>query len=225
MVKERYSRNIGALTEEESEKLHAKSVCVVGCGGIGGYVIEHLSRIGVGSLTVVDGDNFVLSNLNRQLLSSEDTIGESKVYAAFEHINRVNSEIMVNAVPSYINEENVDSILKNHDIVIDALDNVPARRMLNESCSRLGIPLVHGAISGWCAQISVIMPGSQTLDSIYPCDPPKENPPSSLSFTPALAASIQAAEAIKLLLDKEAALQNKLLIVDLMTQEYRTIVL
>ncbi len=222
MTKERYSRNLGALTQSELDALRMKRACIVGCGGIGGYVIELLARIGIGVLTIVDGDSFAVSNLNRQLLSTEALIGESKVKAAFERVRAINSESQVNSVPSYLTAENADSILSGHDIVIDALDNVPDRRILADSCGRLGLPLVHGAISGWCAQVTVIMPEAGSFGRIYPSES-KKSKPSCLSFTPALAASIQAAEAVKVLLNKGTPLRSRLLIVDLMTQEYNVV--
>ena len=191
---------------------------------MGGYVIELLARIGIGTLTVVDGDVFALSNLNRQLLSTEALIGESKVKAALERVHAVNSEVKLSCVPFFLTEENADGLIEGHDLVVDALDNIPSRRILAESCDRLGLPLVHGAISGWCAQVAVIMPGSGAFDRIYPADA-KKRKPSSLSFTPALAASIQTAEAIKLLLNKGLPLKSRLLIADLLTQEYTSVVI
>jgi len=221
-MEERYSRNLGALTETEADRLRTKSVCVIGCGGLGGYIIELLARLGIGSLTVVDGDSFALSNLNRQLLSTEALIGKIKVRAAFDRVREINSGVSVFTVPTYLTQANADSILKGHDVVIDALDNISSRRILAESCGRLGLTLVHGAISGWCAQVAVIAPNSGALDSIYPVDLP-EKKPSSLSFTPALTASIQVAEAVKVLIGREVPLQSRLLVIDLLTQEYNTI--
>lgn len=220
----RYSRSLGALTQDEIDTLYKKSACVVGCGGLGGYVIELLARLGIGALTVVDGDSFVLSNLNRQLLSSEALIGKSKAEAAFERVRAINSEVRVNTIPMYLTEENADSILQGHDLVIDALDNVSSRRILADSCGRLGLPLVHGAISGWCAQITVIAPSSKAFDRIYPAETAAKQA-SSLSFTPALCASIQTAEAVKILIGREVSLQSRLLIVDLLTQEYNTVII
>ncbi|MFB0920861.1 MAG: HesA/MoeB/ThiF family protein [Oscillospiraceae bacterium] len=224
MIEGRYSRNLGALTQSEMDSLRLKRVCIVGCGGLGGYVIELLARIGIGALTVVDGDSFALSNLNRQLLSTEALIGKGKAEAAFERVHGINSEVPVRSVPLYLTEENADSILDGHDIVIDALDNISSRRILANSCGRLSLPLVHGAISGWCAQVTVIAPNSGVFDRVYPAEPPVKRT-SSLSFTPALAASIQAAEAVKLLIGREASLQSRLLIVDMLTQEYNTVIL
>lgn len=224
-MEERYSKNLGAISEEEIADLHTKRVCVIGCGGLGGYVIELLARIGIGTLTAVDGDSFVISNLNRQLLSSEELIGENKALAAMDRISRINSELVFNAFPCFVTEENAESIIKNHDIVVDALDGIPARRIVAENCDRLGIPLVHGAIDGWCAQISVIFPHSHTFEKIYPAGSVYNKQPSALSFTPALAASIQAAETIKVLLGREVTLQSRLLLVDILTHDYSTVVL
>ncbi|NCC66823.1 MAG: HesA/MoeB/ThiF family protein [Clostridia bacterium] len=222
-MEERYSRNIGAISKVEIAALHTKRACVIGCGGLGGYVIELLSRVGIGFLTAVDGDAFVLSNLNRQLLSSEESLGQNKALAAMDRIALINSETVFNAIPCFVTEENAESIIQNHDIVIDALDNIPARRIVAENCDRLGIPLVHGAIDGWCAQISVIFPHSQTFEKIYPAKLINNKQPSALSFTPALAASIQAAETVKVLLGRPVTLQSRLLIADMLTQEYSTV--
>lgn len=220
-MEERFTRNLGALTELEIEHLNSKRVCVVGCGGLGGYAIEFLARIGIGGLTVVDGDRFVLSNLNRQLLSSEDNLGQSKALAAYDRVRSVNSAVQVNAITAFLTKESAALILKNHDIVIDALDNITSRRILAYACSELGIPLVHGAISGWCAQIAVIAPNTRALDRIYSGENTIQVP-SSLSFTPALAASIQVSEAVKILVGRETSLKSKILIVNLLTQEYNT---
>ncbi len=218
-MEDRFSRNLGALTELEIELLHNKRVCVVGCGGLGGYAIELLARIGIGGLTVVDGDHFVLSNLNRQLLSSEHNLGQSKALAACDRVRNINSAVQIDAISSFLTEECAVQILKDHDIAIDALDNISSRRILANACSELGIPLIHGAISGWCAQIAVILPNTQALDRIYSGES-AVRVPSSLSFTPALAACIQVSEAVKILIGREASLENKVLIVNLLTQEY-----
>lgn len=222
MIDERYSKNLGALTAEEIETLRRKRVCVLGCGGLGGYAIELLARLGIGSLTVVDGDSFAVSNLNRQLLSTAETLGKSKALAAAERVTLVNPDVKANAVSAFITKGNADSIIENHDLVIDALDSVFARKVAGDSCDRLGIPMVHGAISGWCAQIAVIPPNSGVLNKIYPSDSVKEAV-SCLSFTPALASSVQIAEAAKVLLSKGNTLESRLLIVDLLTQEYNVI--
>ena len=224
-MEERYVRSLGALTEDELAQLRTKRVCVLGCGGLGGYAVELLARLGVGALTVVDGDFFVPSNLNRQLLAVEQNLGAGKAQIAAERVHSINPGVRVTVVPRYLTEENVGEVLCGHDLVVDALDSIAARRIAAMGCDRLGMPLVHGAISGWSAQVAVILPGTGALDKIYPANAGETSPPSSLSFTPALAAAVQAAEAVKLLVHREAVLQSRLLLVDLLSLEFTTVVL
>lgn len=219
---DRYERNLTALTAEESALLHTKKVCVIGCGGLGGYILEMLARIGVGHITCVDGDVFEVNNLNRQILSTESLIGTSKALAAKKRLEEINSQVSVNAVKAFLDKDNCISILQGHHLVIDALDNIPARLILSKGCDTLGIPLVYGAIIGWFAQISVIQPNSGTIKKIYP-DNTVIRDKTSLSFTPPLCASIQVSEAIKLLIGRESTLSGKLLFVDLLTQDYELI--
>lgn len=218
----RYDRNIGTITIEEQELLKTKSVCVVGCGGLGGGVIENLTRMGVGELTVVDGDSFDESNLNRQILSNEENLGKSKALEAIEQMSLINSEITLIAIEDLLNTENAGSIIDGCDVVVDALDNTEARLALENACEIEGIPLVHGAIGGWNGQVGVVMPGSKILHQIYDGglqDSTSTNP----SFTPAVVSAMQAAETIKLLLGREDALKNRLLMIDLMDHEYEVI--
>jgi len=221
-MKDRYNRNMNMLSPEENESLRSFKVCVIGCGGLGGYVIELLGRLGMGTITAVDGDVFDLTNLNRQLLSTEEGIGKSKAFAAEERMKKVNSDVMVHPIQAFVTEENCDEIISGHDIVMDALDNMTARRLLEEHCEKQTVPLIHGAIAGWYGQVSTIMPGDGTLQKIYP---PNENKGAETelgnpSFSPALVASIQVAEALKVLLKRGELLQNKLLTIDLLNHEY-----
>lgn len=217
-MKERYSRNLGALSEEEQQKLQKKSVCIVGCGGLGGYILEQFLRIGIGRITVIDGDCFEESNLNRQLLSNEHVIGCSKASAAYRRAKEINGDVVVTAVSEFLTEENAESLLADHDIVIDAVDNIAARKIMGRICGELGIPLIYGAIKGWYAQISLIMPGSEMLNILYQ-DHVRLTDKSSLPFTPAVCASFQTAEAVKYLCGRECVLANKILYVDLISME------
>ena len=131
----RYARNIPALTEAECQLLCQKKVLVVGCGGLGGHIIDQLARIGVGSLRVVDGDVFEASNLNRQLLSSVPLLGISKARAAAEHIARVNPKIIADPVECFLTEDNVKDLIGDCDAVMDALDNIASRKILASACA------------------------------------------------------------------------------------------
>ncbi len=222
MISERYRRNMNMMSEDEVERLAGFSVCVVGCGGLGGHVIELLGRLGIGSLTVVDGDVFDVTNLNRQLLSDESLIGSSKAMAAVARMAAVNSDVHVTPVQEFMTEANCVEIIRGHDAVVDALDDMKPRRILEAGCAAQGIPLIHGAIGGWYAQICTIMPGDGVFSKIYPEGTGKgiEAELGNPSFTPALTASIQVSEVLKVLLGRGDILRNKLLTIDLLNNEY-----
>lgn len=217
----RYERNIPALSEEECGILQGKRVLVVGCGGLGGHLIDMLARIGVGSLRVVDGDVFEPSNLNRQLLSEVPLLGVSKAKAAAAKVSRVNPEISVEAVDSFLTEKNVKETLLFCDAVLDGLDNIESRRILAKECERAGIPYIYGAVSGWVAQAAISMPGDHLVETLYPEGSALKNK-SVLSFTPALCASMQVALCVKLLTGRQVE-TGKLYYCDLLNQEFESI--
>ena len=220
-MKTRYERNIPALTEAECEALRRKRVLVVGCGGLGGHLIEMLARIGIGALRVVDGDVFEPSNLNRQMLSEVPTLGLSKAKAAATRINRVNPEVEVEAVTENMTEVNVHELLQGCDAVLDGLDNIESRRVLASACTRAGIPYIYGAVNGWVAQAAISMPGDHLVDILYPKDVVIKNK-SVLSFTPALCASVQVSLCVKLLVGR-AVETGTVCYFDLLNQEFETI--
>jgi Dinucleotide-utilizing enzymes involved in molybdopterin and thiamine biosynthesis family 2 len=163
----RYDRNMNMLSKEENEKLKDFRVCVLGCGGLGGYAIEMLGRLGIGYITAVDKDVFEETNLNRQILSDMNSLGKSKALMAVERMKLVNPEVFVNAIVDEFNFENGKDIIKGHDIVIDALDNIEGKLTLQDICEELGIPFVHGAIAGWYGQVTTVFPGDKTLKFLY----------------------------------------------------------
>ena len=220
-MKARYERNVPALTEAECEALRRKRVLVVGCGGLGGHLIEMLARIGIGALRVVDGDVFEPSNLNRQLLSEVPTLGLSKAKAAAARINRVNPEVEVEAVTENMTEVNVHELLQGCDAVLDGLDNIESRRVLASACTRAGIPYIYGAVNGWVAQAAISMPGDHLVQGLYPEGAVLKNK-SVLSFTPALCASMQVALCVKLLTCRPVE-TGMLYYFDLLNQEFETI--
>lgn len=221
----RYDRNGSTVTPDERVMLKKKSVCVAGCGGLGGGVIEGLVRIGVGNVTVVDGDVFDATNLNRQVLSNEQNMGASKAAEAEAQMKLINSEVKVTPIAKFIGEENAREIIAGHDVVIDALDNANARKILERACQEEEIPLVHGAIAGWNGQVAVIMPGNSLLAVIYEGIEEKgeETETGNPSFTPAAISAMEVAETIKLLLGKKVVLKNRLLMVDLLEHRYEII--
>lgn len=222
---ERYERNMLTFTKEENDKFKDSKVCVVGCGGIGGYVIEMLARLGIGTITAVDGDVFQESNLNRQILSDELSIGMSKAKKAEERIKTVNSTVKVNSICEFLTVENGSSIISGNQIVVDALDNVKSRFLLQQICEDLNIPLVHGAIGGWFGQVTTIFPGDRTLNFLYTDlnNSGLEKELGTPSFTPAIIASIQSVETAKVLISRGDLLRKKILLVNLLEQKYEII--
>lgn len=217
----RYARNIPALTEEECLILRNKRVLVVGCGGLGGHIIDQLARIGIGFLRVADGDVFEPSNLNRQLLSRIPLLGVSKAKAAAEHISKINPDIEAEAIEDFMTSQNVHVLTAGCDIVIDALDNIPSRRLLAAACAEDGLPYIYGAIQGWVAQAGISMPGDNLIGKLFPQEVEIQDK-SVLSFTPALCASIQVSLCVKLLLGRPVD-TGTIYYFDLLNYEFETI--
>lgn len=211
---QRYERNRSTISPAEQERLRAAHVLVLGCGGLGGYVIEFLSRIGVGHLRVVDGDVFCPSNLNRQLFSTEQNLGVNKARVAAERVHAINSGVAVEAVEAFADETNLPALLEGQDLVVDALDTAPARLLAARLAGEKGIPMVHGAICGWSARVHTLLPGDEIMEflcgggsAMYAAG--------NLPFTASLCASIEAAEAVKLLLHRGTAADKRLIEIDL----------
>ena len=213
----RYERNAPAITTAEQDILAAKRALVAGCGGLGGYIIEFLGRVGVGHITAVDGDIFTASNLNRQLLSTEKTLGRPKPECAAKRMAAVNPEIAVTPVCEYITEENAAALIAGHDIAVDALDNGRTRILLSAAAGNAGIPFVSGAIGGWYGRVIVLYPG-ENADFLWKGEQPQSA--GNLCFTAGHVASIQAAEAVKALLGRPGQIRGKLLEIDILNASW-----
>lgn len=220
-MESRYIRNIPALSEAECALLRTKKVSVIGCGGLGGHLIDQLARIGIGAIRAVDGDVFEPSNLNRQLLSEVPLLGVSKAKAAAERVSRVNPEISVEAVEEYMSEANVNRLILNCDAVLDALDNIQSRKILAAACAKANIPYIYGAIQGWIAQAAISMPDDHLIETLYP-EGTVLTDKSVLSFTPALCASMQTSLCVKLLTERPVE-TGIIYYFDLLNQEFETI--
>ena len=217
----RYDRNKMALAPKECAALAGKRIVVVGCGGLGGAVIEALARIGVGHVRVIDGDVFEESNLNRQLLCTEAALGREKALVAAERIAAINSEVQAEPIVSYLDEGNAAELLSDADCVVDCLDNLEARFWMAHACQNLGLPLVYGAIAGWFGQVCTVYPGDPSFVSIYgePFESGGESQHKKLGnlpFTAYSIAAVQSAEAVKVVLDRPGQIRNRLLMIDLL---------
>lgn len=219
---QRYQRNKNTINEDEQQILQQSHIAIIGCGGLGGYIAEFLCRIGIGTLSLVDFDVIDESNLNRQIISNSQNIGQKKVFILKNRCELINPEIKINAFEEKFNEENAQGILKNCNLAVDALDSIKSRKLLQKSCQNLNIPFVHGAIAGFFGQVCSIFPEDKTLDLIYPNEEMNtlEKELGNPSFTPACIASFQSAEVIKILLNKGDLLRNKMLFINLLNHEY-----
>jgi len=192
MPEKRHIKNIPAITADEQTLLGQKTVAIVGCGGLGGYLAEFMGRLGVGSLRLVDGDCFEESNLNRQLYAEMPLLGQNKTASAARRLQRIHPEIRVQAHDVFLTAENAAALLAGCDVVLDGLDSVSARRVLSDACDELGIPCVWGGVNGWTAQAALGLPGDGLVHRLYPEAAPTPDE-TVLSFTPALCAAVQSA--------------------------------
>ncbi len=161
------SRQMGVVTRSEQERLKDAKITIIGCGGIGGATTEMLVRMGVGNLRIIDKDSFDVSNINRQLMSSFYSVGKSKVNTTYETLKSINPFTNIEAIEEKVMEDNALKIIKDSDIVIDALDNLITRVIISRCTRELDIPFIHGAIHGTMGQISVFTNKTPAYEEIF----------------------------------------------------------
>lgn len=228
IVPERYCRNQNSLSCRQQISLLTSRVAVIGQGGLGGMVTEILTRIGVGSLVLVDGDSFEESNLNRQLLSTVDVLGDNKAETGKSRAGLINPAVEVEAVTDFLTAENAQAILSGADLAVDCLDSIAARFVLEDACRQRRIPLVSAAIGGAAGQALVIFPGDSGLRAIYGSpdtapDKGLETRLGTLPYTAVFMAAVECAEAVSLLCRKSAVLRNTLLVADIEEKSFQKI--
>lgn len=214
----RYHRNLGTIGWEGQLALLHSAVGIAGLGGLGGYVLEGLARMGVGRIIAVDRDCFEDSNLNRQMLCTEDDLGLLKTVAAAKRVRRVNSQVEIITYAVTIGESDLASLFQGADVIVDALDTVPARLTLEDVARRLGAPLVHGAIAGFCAQVMTIFPGDPGLKMVFggrgAVERGAETVLGNPAATPMLCAALQIQEVVKVITGIGQPIRNRLLYFD-----------
>lgn len=189
-------------------------VFIAGLGGLGGYLLEHMLRLGPGFIRAADGDVFDETNLDRQLLSAPSQLGRPKAEAAAERAKLVAPGLDFEAVSEFLDGENCLRLLRGCAMALDGLDNAESRLVLERGCAEVGIPLVHGAASGLCFEAGVVPPGSGMLARLYP---PGRQAMDRMARGPAVAAcaAIQCAQAEQILRGERPTLWGKLLTADL----------
>ncbi|MBW2049721.1 MAG: HesA/MoeB/ThiF family protein [Deltaproteobacteria bacterium] len=218
----RYIRNRDTVSPEEQHRLAMSRVAVVGVGGLGGQVILLLARIGVGRIVVVDYDRFDETNLNRQALSSMGSIGKSKAEEAVRVVGSINPGVIVNPREVKIDPSNAVELLKGSDVVVDALDNIPARFVVEDAARSLGIPMVHGALAGLEGQLMTVFPEDPGIKRLYgtvPGEVDKSKSPEAIlgvpTLMPSFIATLQATEVVKIILGRGRLLRDVMVHVDL----------
>ncbi len=214
----RYCRNLGTVGWEGQIALLQSTVGIVGVGGLGGWIVEGLARMGIGRLILVDGDVFQGDNLNRQAFCTECNLGQPKVEAARERVAQVNAAVRVLAHQVRVDAAQMLAMLREADVIVDALDALPARLALQRAAQELSVPLVHGAIAGFVGQVMTILPGDPGIVGLYGDRPVPEqgieaqwgNP----AATPMMIAAWQIQEVVKLLTGRGEPLSRRMLFMD-----------
>jgi adenylyltransferase/sulfurtransferase len=225
----RYSRHLlmPQIGEAGQRRLRNARVCVVGAGGLGAPVLLYLAAAGVGRLGIVDDDRVDASNLQRQVIHGTADVGRLKVDSALESVHRIDPSLDVVVHPVRLSVANVDEVLVDYDLVIDGTDNFPTRYLINDSCVRLGLPLVWGSIFQFDAQVSVFWGrppvGSGVspvqLRDLFPSPPPAGSVPSCaeggvLGALCGQVGAVMATEAVKVITGAGSALLGRVLVLD-----------
>lgn len=220
IVPRRYLRNMGTIGLVGQIKLLQATVAVVGAGGLGGTIIELLARQGVGHLIIIDDDRFTEQNLNRQIMSSEENLGEYKVTVAAKRVGEINSATTVTTFRERLTRENAQRLLGGAQVAADGLDNLPSRLEVEQACCQLSIPYIYAAIAGFGGQLMTIFPEDVGLSSLY--GPPSNtmpeqgieaeigNPPATV----AMIAALQVQEVVKIITGVGTPVRNHILMVD-----------
>ena len=226
----RYSRHIimPQVGSRGQRKLMEAKVLIVGAGGLGSPVAVYLALAGIGTIGIVDFDTVDVSNLQRQILHHESDVGRPKVESARDTLASYNRDVKVVAHEAPLTSENAMEIISQYDIVINGADNFPARYLVNDATYLSGKPLVDGSILLFDGQASVFLPGKGCYRCLFPSPPPPGAVPSCaeagvLGALPGLVGTVQVVETIKLILGIGESLAGRLLIVDTLGMEFRTV--
>jgi molybdopterin/thiamine biosynthesis adenylyltransferase len=228
---QRYSRHllIPEVGETGQQKLLNSKVLLIGAGGLGSPAAYYLASAGVGTLGIVDSDVVDLTNLQRQILHTTDRIGESKVSSAKRTLEALNPDVKIVGYEERLSAANIDRIIAGYDVVIDGADNFPTRYLLNDASVKHRIPVVHGSIYRFEGQVTVFKPfEGPCYRCLFPEPPPPELAPSCaeagvLGVLPGVIGTIQATEAIKLLLGIGDPLVGRYLLYDALEGSFREV--
>lgn len=210
------------------QRIAASRVLIVGAGGLGSPVALYLAAAGVGTIGLLDADTVSLSNLQRQVIHTTADLGRLKVESAGEKLRAINPDIKVEEMPVMLGEENAEEIMEGYDLVMDCTDNLPTRLLINDTCVRLGKSMVFGAVSRFSGQVFSHVAGSACYRCIF--DPSTTDPDADLpcvingimNTVVGVIGSLQATEAVKLIVGTGDPLVNRILTFDAITMSFNT---
>jgi adenylyltransferase/sulfurtransferase len=229
---DRYARHVvmDDAGPEGQARLLDSSVLVVGAGGLGSPVIQYLAAAGVGTLGIVDPDAVERSNLQRQVVHGEDDIGRPKVDSARAFVAELNPDVAVHTHETHATSGNIEELIADHDVVVDATDNFPTRYLLNDACTLAGVPVTHGSVLRFEGQVTTFSRGSETpcYRCVFPEAPPEGTVPNCatagvLGVLPGTIGCIQATETVKQLLGIGESLSGRLLHYDALELTFETV--
>lgn len=224
----RYNRQIilDEIGIEGQNKINNARILVIGAGGLGSPVLQYLTASGVGKIGIIDGDNVTESNLQRQVLFSTSDIGKNKAKTAQKKLEKLNPLIHIKAYPNYLTSNNALSIIENYDLVIDGTDNFSTRYLVNDACIIKGKILISASIFKFSGQISVFNLGEKgaSYRCLFPTPPKPEDSPNCfeigvLGIVPGIIGTLQASEALKIILGLGNVLNNKILTYNILTND------
>ena len=226
----RYSRHIimPQVGSVGQRKLLDAKVLMVGAGGLGSPISIYLTLAGVGTVGLVDFDDVDVTNLQRQILHYNDDIGRPKVVSAVETLKAYNPDTVVKVHEEPISSVNAMDIMKDYDIIVNGADNFPTRYLVNDAAYLSGKPLVDGSILLFDGQATTYLPGQGCYRCLFPSPPPPGEVPSCaeagvLGMLPGMVGTIQATEVVKLILGVGDSLSGKLLLIDALSMDFRTV--
>lgn len=227
----RYSRQVilEGFGKESQEKLKAARVLVIGAGGLGSPVLYYLAAAGVGNIGIVDFDTITLSNLNRQILHDTESLGKKKTDSAEKKLLRLNPGVKIEKYDFRLDIDNIEEVIRDYDVVIDATDNFPARYLISDCCYFNDKPLIEGAAVGFDGILMTIIPGqTPCYRCLYP-EPPKDGvmPTCSdsgiIGMVTGVIGSMQALEAVKVILGMGETISGRILIFDALKSSFREV--
>lgn len=229
----RYSRNIKVIGEEGQARLASSSIMIIGCGALGGQIAMLMAGSGIGRIGIADFDHIEISNLQRQLFFTEADEGKSKAELLGKRMKALNSEVEISIYDVKIDARNAASILSGYDLIIEATDNASTKYFIDSETQSLRLPCIIGGVNGWRGQVAALANNNPDIPGFRDIFPLSENEiqklssekPGVIGATPSSIASIQASEAIQMLLTDRKDRKSRMIFIDLENLVFQTVAL